>query len=433
MNVERGRLVRSARASRPGTIAGERDARRLRTRTSALHRTVRMSLRALLAHRMRALLALSSMSIGVMAVVLTSAIGAGAQREVAARIETIGTNLIVVRPATVPRLASRPTIAGVVSTLTPDDCAAIAALPFVAAAAPDAERNVRAKAGNSSTKTKVLGTSPRYPVVRNFRLESGRFFDDDDDRHARRVAVLGSSVATALFDGANPIGREILVRSVIFEVIGVLESKGVAPDGSDEDNQIFVPLKTVLRRVLNKPSLSGIFVSVRDPRRIDDARRAIAEVLRARHGRDDFGIQNTMKFVAMQKQTADFLTLLAAGLGGIALVVAGSGILALMTMSVKERTSEIGLRMALGATPRDVLLQFLFEATLLTGCGWLAGIAAGGIGAAIVAFATDWKVARPINALVASAAMVLLCGLGFGVFPARKAARMQPIDALRMA
>jgi ABC-type antimicrobial peptide transport system permease subunit len=380
---------------------------------------------------MRAMLALSSMSIGVMAVVLTSAIGAGAQREVAARIETIGTNLIVVRPATVPRLASRPTIAGAVATLTPDDCDAIAALPFVAAAAPDAERAVRAKAGNSSTRTKVLGTTSSYLQVRNFRLESGRFFDGDDDRHARRVAVLGSGVAAALFDDANPLGREILVRSVIFEVIGVLESKGVAPDGSDEDNQIFVPLKTVLRRVLNKPSLSGIFVSVRDPARIDDARHDISEVLRRRHGREDFGVQNTMKFVAMQKQAAGFLSLLAAALGGIALIVAGSGILALMTMSVKERTSEIGLRMALGATPRDVLLQFLFEATMLTGCGWLAGIAAGGIGAVIVAFATEWKVALPVDALLASAAMVVLCGLGFGVFPARRASRMQPMDALR--
>lgn len=379
------------------------------------------------------MLALSSMSIGVMAVVLTSAIGAGAQREVASKISTIGTNLIVVRPATVPRLASRPTIAGAVATLTPDDCEAIAALPFVAAAAPDAERNVRAKAGSSSTKTKVLGTSPSYLPVRNFRMESGRFFDDDDNKNARRVAVLGSSVAAALFDDANPIGREIRVRSVIFEVIGVVESKGVAPDGSDEDNQIFVPLKTVMRRVLNKQSLSGIFVSVRDPARIDDARRDIADVLRRRHGREDFGIQNTMKFVAMQKQSADFLTLLAAALGGIALIVAGSGILALMTMSVKERTSEIGLRMALGATPRDVLLQFLFEATLLTGVGWLAGIAAGGIGAAIVAFATEWAVAVPVNALIASAVMVLLCGLGFGVFPARKASRMQPMDALRTA
>jgi putative ABC transport system permease protein len=382
---------------------------------------------------MRAMLALSSMSIGVMAVVLTSAIGAGAQREVAAKIETIGTNLIVVRPATVPRLASRPTIAGAVATLTPDDCQAIAALPFVAAAAPDAERAVRAKSGSSSTKTKVLGTTQSYLSVRNFRLESGRFFDDDDNRNARRVAVIGSGVATALFDDANPLGRELRVRSVIFEVIGVLEAKGVAPDGSDEDNQLFVPLKTVLRRVLNKPSLSGIFVSVRDPARIDDARRDIAEVLRKRHGREDFAVQNTMKFVAMQKQSADFLTLLAAGLGGIALIVAGSGILALMTMSVKERTSEIGLRMALGATPRDVLLQFLFEATLLTGCGWLAGIAAGGIGAMIVALATDWSVAVPMNALLASAVMVVLCGLGFGVFPARKASRMQPMDALRTA
>jgi putative ABC transport system permease protein len=153
--------------------------------------------------------------------------------------------------------------------------------------------------------------------------------------------------------------------------------------------------------------------------------------MRDRHGREDFSIQNTMKFVSMQKRTADFLTLLATGLGAVALIVGGTGILALMMMSVKERTREIGLRMALGATPGEILMQFLFEATLLATGGWVAGLMIGGLGAAAVAIGTEWKVAVPFDALLASAVMVVVAGLGFGAFPARKASLMPPIDALQ--
>jgi ABC-type antimicrobial peptide transport system permease subunit len=310
-----------------------------------------------------------------------------------------------------------------VTTLHVDDYEAVAALPFVIAAAPDAERAVRAKAGHAITVTKILGTTSAYPQVRNFRIRRGRFFDGGDDR----VAVLGAQVAEALFGTADPIGAEVRVRGVIFDVIGVMEAKGVMPDGSDEDNEILVPIRTALQRVFNVTWLNGIFITVDDPARIG----AIRELLRARHGRDDFGIQNTMKLVSMQKRAADYLTGLAAGIGAVALLVGGSGILALMMMSVKERTSEIGIRIAVGATPRDILTQFLLEATLLAAGGWAAGVIAAGIGGAIVAFATEWKIAVPLDPLAASATMVLVCGLGFGVIPARQASLLPPMEALR--
>lgn len=396
-----------------------------------LSRAARTSLRALFAHKVRALLAVSSITIGVMAVVLTSAIGAGAQRDVDQKLSAIGTNLIVVRPAQVPRSASRKELAGVVPTLRVDDFDAVARLPFVAAAAPDAERPVRAKFGNAATVTKILGTTPAYRTVRNFHVATGRFFDADDDRDARRVAVLGAQVAEALFEGADPIGRDVNVRGILFEVIGVMQPKGVLPDGSDEDNEILVPIRTALRRVFNVTWLNGIFISVDDPSRIDASREALAQLLRARHGRDDFGVQNTMKLVAMQKKAAAYLTLLASGIGGIALLVGGAGILALMMMSVKERTSEIGIRMAAGATPRDILVQFLLESTLLVAGGWIAGVIGGGLLAVIVAFAGDWKIAVPLDALVASAAMVLVAGVGFGALPARQASLLPPMEALR--
>jgi ABC-type antimicrobial peptide transport system permease subunit len=397
-----------------------------------LARIIRASFRILFAHRMRAILALSSVSIGVAAVLLTAAIGAGAQQQVEERMNAIGTNLIVVRPAQVERLVSRTAIRGVVSTLKPDDFLAIATLPFVAAAAPGVDRPVRAKVGNSVTVTKVLGTSPAFPAVRNFRVRSGRFFDADDDRQSRLVAVLGAQVGTALYGNDDPVGREIRLRGVPFEVIGVLESKGVLPDGSDEDNQILVPIRTALRRVINSTWLTSVYVSVNDPKKMNEAKAAITALVRERHGREDFAIQNTSRFMAMQKQATGSLTTFATGLGGIALLVGGTGILAFMMMSVKERTDEIGLRMAVGATPRDVLTGFLVEATLIAGSGWLAGVALGAIAALAVALGTKWTLAMPVEALLVTMLMVLIAGLGFGVIPARKASLMPPMVALRL-
>lgn len=390
-----------------------------------LRRSFRMSLRALFAHKVRAALALASVAAGVAAVVLTSAIGIGAQREVVRKIETMGTNLLVVRPAQVERLASRRTIRGFVTTLTPEDAEAIAALPSVASAAPGVDRPLRVKAGAHVSIAKVLGTTPELPLIRNFRVREGRFFDDADE--LQRVAVLGARTAEALFPDGNAVGRELRVRGVPFEVIGVLEAKGVTPDGGDEDNQVVVPLRTAMRRVYNTTWLTTVFVTATD---LAAARCDIETLLRVRHGAEDFSVQNTSKFLAMQKQTADSLTMLATALAGLALIVGGAGILALMLMSVRERTREIGLRIAVGATPRDILAQFLFEATLLALGGWMAGLVIGAVGAAVVALGTEWTLAVPVHALVASAAMVVITGLGFGAFPARKASLLPPIEAL---
>lgn len=427
-----------------------------------LRRTLRPSLRALFAHRLRATLALSSVAVGVAAVVLTSAIGDGAQRDVMRRVESMGTNLLIVRPAQVERLASRKAIRGSVTTLDLEDFDAITHLPLVADAAPSVDRPLRVKAaqrrarlqpaprgaggggrakesagspapralppafGNGiATVTNVRGTTPSFMRVRRFALSEGTFFEEND---SRRVAVLGSSVAEALDVG---VGDEIRVRGVPFDVIGILAPRGVAADGSDEDNQLLVPLRTAMRRVFNTTWLNTIFISVRDPEQMEDARAEVTRLLRARHGREDFGVQNTARMMSMQQQVADSLTMFGTGLGALALLVGGTGILALMMMSVRERTGEIGLRIAVGATPRDILAQFLIEATLLALGGWLAGLAIGALGAAAVALATKWSTALPTRALVASAVMVLIAGLGFGSVPARKASRLPPIEALR--
>lgn len=419
----------------------------------ALRALVR-STRALFAHRLRAALALTSVAVGVAAVLVTSAIGTGAQREVLARIEAMGTNLLIVRPAQVKRLVARKEIRGTVTTLDIDDYEAIVELASVASAAPGLDGAARVKADNknSSMASTVRGTTPAFPEVRRFRVRAGRFFDDDDDRAARRVAVLGARVASTLYPGEDPVGQVVRMRGVPFEIIGVLDAKGALADGADEDNQVVVPIRTALRRVFNVTWLSAVYVGVRDADKMSAATADIAALLRVRHRLDrataavenaaarevvlresrpdDFAIQNPIRFLTAQKEAAEALTLLTAGLAGIALVVGGVGILALMLLSVKERTGEIGLRLAVGARPRDILVQFLGEATLLALGGWIAGVAIGGAGAAIVAASTAWALAVPVDALLATLAMVIVTGLGFGAVPARKASMMPPIQAL---
>ncbi len=404
-----------------------------------LGRNLRCSLRALLPHRLRVALLLSCVAMGVAAVVLTSALGKGAEAEVRRGIEAMGTNLLVVRPAEVKRLASRRTVRGLVTSLKVEDAAAIAELALVETAVPGSEGMLRVKASNSVVVTSVLGTAPAFPSVRRFQLRKGRFFDEDDDRSARRVAVLGARIEESLFPGLfpdeTPVGRVIRIRGVPFEVVGVLEARGVQADGSDEDNLIVIPVRTALRRVFNISWISIVFVSVRDPQTMDEAQAEIAALLRERHGLengkpDDFAIQNQTRFLDAERETIASLTLLTSGLASLALVVGGTGILALMLLSVRERTGEVGLRRAVGARPRDILVQFLAEAAALAFGGWLAGAACGALGAAAVAFRTDWNVAVPSEALLASLAMATITGLGFGAFPARQASLLPPIQAL---
>jgi putative ABC transport system permease protein len=410
-----------------------------------LSRALRPALRALAAHRLRAGLALSGMAIGVAAVLLTGALGAGAEREVARSLEAMGTNLLVVRPAPAKRLVARKEVRGSVTTLTPADAAALAELKSVDEAMPGVEGTLRVKGGGGSVTATVLGATRAFPRVRRFRLGAGRCFDAADEAGARRVAVLGARVAERLF-GDEPaaalIGRGLRLRGIPFEIVGVLEAKGVLADGSDEDNTIVIPLRTALRRVFNVPYLNTVFVTVREPdgrdgrRPMAAAQAEIGALLRQRHRlrdpaqADDFAVQDKAKLLSSQQETVGTLTLFVAGISALALGVGGTGILALMLLSVKERTGEIGLRLAVGARPRDVLVQFLAEATALALGGWLAGVAVAALGTVGLALGTSWKVAVPAGALLASLAMALITGLGFGAVPARRASRLPPIRAL---
>ena len=400
-----------------------------------ISRRIGPSLKALAAHRVRASLAVSSVTAGVAALVLANAIGTGVESDIRRQIDSMGANLLVVRPAPVKRVVARKEVKGAVTTLRLDDFEAIAALASVAETIPGIEASLKVKAGAAAMTTKVLGTALEFPSVRRFQVQSGRFFDADDDRLARRVAVVGARVASALF-GGNAVGQAIRIRGIPFQVIGVLAPKGVVA-GGDEDNQMLVPVRTALRRVFNATWLNTIFVSVSDSREMEDAQREIRGLLADRHriGPDeqpDFEVQNMTSFLSLQQQTTETLRRLTTGVAAVALVIGGTGILALMLMSVKERTDEIGLRVAVGAQPKDIFVQFLFEAVLLAIGGWTTGIVVGVAGAIVVAVSTTWKIDVPWEALLMSLGAAVTIGVGFGAFPARKASLMPPIQALRM-
>jgi putative ABC transport system permease protein len=402
-------------------------------------RLLALSLRALLAHRTRSALAALGVAVGVAAVVLVTALGEGAQRELVAGMASQGAHLLVVRPAQTRRLVARREVAGRVATLTPADGEALAELAPVAELAPavDGRRKLRAEAG--ATPALVVGTTAAFLRVRGFEVARGAFFGEDDDAGAARVVVLGARVGATLFPGADPLGETVRIGAAPFEVVGVLAPQGVTADGAEVDTQVYVPLRTALRRVYNARALTAVYVRVREGASFPRAEAEIGALLRERHrleerGRpDDFEVQDPARVLAVKRQVARAVALFTAGLAAVSLLVGGTGILALMLLSVRERTPEIGVRRAVGARPRDVLVQFLGEAVALSAAGGLAGVAAGALGAAAVAGATGWPVRVPAWAAAAGLAVSALVGLVFGVLPALRAARLPPSVAISRA
>jgi putative ABC transport system permease protein len=399
---------------------------------------LRTALRALGAHKLRTGLMLLGIVVGVAAVVAMVAIGQGTRAEVLRKVESMGVNLLTVSAGQLRFQAGRAAGATAI-TLTERDARAIAEeVPHVVSLAPAQSKKLSVKFEEMSTTTTVVGTTPEFQVVRNSLPITGEFFDDDQVRSSARVAVLGQTAMLNLFAGRDPIGETIRIANVPFLVIGVLQAKGLDIAGQDQDDQIIVPLRTALRRLFNVSHLSTIYVSVDDSAAMETAAVTIAEVLRERHrlrpgAEDDFVIQNQSALLETQAAVSDTFTLLLGSIGGISLLVGGIGILAMTLIAVRERTREIGLRRAVGARRRDILLQFLIETGLLSATGGVGGVALGITAAKITSVATGWPMLIPWGVALAAVVFSALLGLGFGVYPARKAATLDPIVALRIA
>ncbi len=400
-------------------------------------RSLRISVRQLGAHRTRTGLALLGIVIGVSSVIAMVAVGHGARQEVVARVRAMGTDLIMVTPAQIRPTGGRR-IRGTVTTLTPQDAMALEEeLPRIVAAAPWASRRIPVRFRGLSTTTNVMGVTPGVRDILNLATTAGSFHTEREEVTAARTAVLGPTVEKALFGAEPAVGQRIFVGQVPFQVIGVLRSRGTDLSGSDQDDVVLIPLRTALRRVLNQDYLGGIYLQARSQEDMTEGAEQVRWLLRERHdldrrrAEDDFEIQTQAELMAAHREIGDTFTTLVGGIAAVSLLVGGVGILAIMLISVRERTREIGLRLAVGARRRDVRIQFLAEAIILGTGGGLAGILLGLLGAAGLTILTDWAIQVEPISVAASFTFSLLVGIVFGVYPAYRASLLDPVDALQ--
>ena len=398
--------------------------------------TVRIALKALGRNKLRTTLTMLGMIIGVAAVITLVAMGNGAQSVIEDQIKGAGTNMITVNAGNFTSGGVRMGV-GASSTLTPDDADAIRnQVPGVQFVAAGSQIRTQVIAGNQNWFTRIQGTDIDLPLIRAWAMQTGAFFSAQDVTSASKVAVLGSTVNTQLFgDGADPVGQVIRVRNQPFRVVGVMASKGQGM-GEDMDDQILVPYTTVMKKLLGVTFIQNITVSAASATQTSSTADAIAILLRTRHrivpGQDDdFMIRTLEEMADIRTQAMGTMTTLLAGIAGVSLIVGGIGIMNIMLVSVTERTREIGLRMAIGAKARDVLLQFLVEAIALSLIGGGIGIALGfGIAQGMERW-MSWPAKVPPNAVGMAFGFAAAVGVFFGFYPARKAARLDPIEALR--
>ena len=399
------------------------------------------ALRALSTNWLRSMLTMLGIIIGVAAVITMIAIGGGARARVEEQIKALGTNIMLVLPGAMTsggvRLGAQTG-----QTLTQEDALAIAAeVPEVQAAAASLRSSTQVVAGNTNWSTAVMGTTGEYLEVRDWPIEAGRNIDDADLAGSAKVVLLGQTVARELFGDADPIDQTVRVRKLPLQVIGVLSRKGQSSMGSDQDDVILVPLSTYRNRIEGMSAgrikrVGAISVKVRDGQSMSDAGDKIGVLLRQRHrlasgADDDFRLRNLTEMLQAREESSRVMSMLLAAVAGVSLVVGGIGIMNIMLVSVTERTREIGLRMAVGARARDILGQFLIEAVTLSRVGGAIGIVIGLCATWAIGSLAGWQVVLAGESILLAVGFSAAVGVFFGYYPARRAAALLPIDALR--
>jgi putative ABC transport system permease protein len=402
---------------------------------------LRIALRALAVNKLRSALTMLGIVIGVGAVIVMIAVGAGAQARVEDQIRALGSNLLLVMPGSTTAGGVRLGF-GSASTLTEDDVAAINREIPEALAAPALRGAAQVIWGNTNWSTQIYGTTPEYLDVRQWPLAAGRGFEPAEMAAAAKVCLIGATVARQLFGDADPLDQSIRIKRVPFTVIGVLDVKGQSLMGTDQDDLVLVPIKTARSRVLGTASaarnrtVGTIWVKAAEGVDTKEIEAEVRSLLRQRHriqpgADDDFSLRNLAEVMAAQEASSRVLALLLAAVASVSLLVGGIGIMNIMLVSVTERTREIGLRMAVGARTRDILGQFLVEAVTLSLIGGLAGVALGVGASMLIASLAGWRIVLSPEAVGLAVAFAFVIGVFFGFYPARKAARLNPVEALR--
>lgn len=406
-----------------------------------LRASLQIALKALRVNKMRSALTMLGIIIGVAAVITMISVGSGAQARVAEQVRSLGSNIMIILSGTVSSGGVRLGF-GSQSTITEDDAAALQReIAGVQAAAPILRGAAQIVYGNANWSTQMLGITPDYLVARDWDVINGRGITKEEAESAAKVALLGQTVALNLFADTDPIGQTIRVRKVPVIVIGILARKGQSLQGQDQDDVVLTPLATARKRIIgstaaNQRSVSAITVKVWDSEQMATAEEDIRALLRQRHrlqpGQDDdFWLRNLSDVLEAQEASSRILTILLAAVASVSLVVGGIGIMNIMLVSVTERTREIGLRMAIGARGKDILAQFLVEAITLSSIGGVAGVIIGVATSFAVGYFAGWQIDLRPEAIILAVSFAGLIGVFFGYYPARKAARLPPIEALR--
>ncbi len=398
--------------------------------------TFKVAFRALGRNRLRSVLTMLGIIIGVAAVIIMVGVGQGAKSQIEAQIASMGTNIIYVGPGTVTQGGARLGF-GATQTLIPADAdAIIKECPDVLNASPGVGSGGQLVYKNQNWSTSISGVAPSYLIIRDWQLAEGSPFTDNDVAGATKVCLLGHDTMTTLFGDEDPIGKTIRVRAVPFRVLGVLAQRGQSNFGQNQDDIVIIPYTTLMKRILNRYWLSYIFVSAVSQAKIYAAQQEITELLRQRHKiqasqDNDFFVGNQQDIAAAATATSTILTYLLGSVASISLIVGGIGIMNIMLVSVRERTREIGIRMAVGARGWDILQQFLIEAVVLSAVGGLIGVVLGVGGSQLVSKFANWPVFISPTAILVAIGFSAGIGVFFGFYPARTASKLNPIDALR--